>query len=213
MASTSSSLPAEPEGGQPRTPTVERFLPIVGWLRRYDRSDLPGDLIAGLVTAVMLVPQSMAYALLAGLPPVVGLYASTIPLIIYALFGSSRQLAVGPVAIVSLLTLAGVGALAEPGSPEFVALAAALMLMVGVIQAALGLLRAGFVVNFLSHAVISGFTSAAALVIGLSQLKHLLGVDIPREENVILLLIHAGGELARTHARRWRSASPRFSCC
>jgi SulP family sulfate permease len=199
MASTSRSLPTESEGGRPPTPTIERLLPIVGWLRRYDRNDLPGDLIAGLVTAVMLVPQSMAYALLAGLPPVVGLYASTIPLVIYALFGSSRQLAVGPVAIVSLLTLAGVGALAEPGSPEFVALAAALMLMVGVIQAALGLLRAGFVVNFLSHAVISGFTSAAALVIGLSQLKHLLGVDIPREENVILLLIHAGGELVHTH--------------
>jgi SulP family sulfate permease len=178
---------------------IERVLPIVGWLRRYDRGDLPADLMAGLVTAVMLVPQGMAYAMLAGLPPVVGLYASTIPLIAYALFGSSRQLAVGPVAIVSLLTLAGVGAIAEPGSPEFVALAAALMAMVGVIQAGLGLLRAGFVVNFLSHAVISGFTSAAALVIGLSQLKHLLGVDIPREENVFLLLAHAAGEAVHTH--------------
>jgi len=199
MASTSSSVP---DGRAPRrapTPRLERLLPIVGTLRRYDRQDLAGDLTAGLVTAVMLVPQGMAYALLAGLPPVVGLYAATVPLILYALFGSSRQLAVGPVAIVSLLTLAGVGALAEPGSAEFVALAAALMAMVGVMQAGLGLLRAGFVVNFLSHAVISGFTSAAALVIGLSQLKHLLGVDLPREENVFVLLAHAAGEVGRTH--------------
>lgn len=196
MASTSSRpTPARSS----TTPAIERLLPIVGWLRRYDRSDLPGDLIAGLVTAVMLVPQGMAYALLAGLPPVVGLYAATVPLIVYALFGSSRQLAVGPVAIVSLLTLAGVGAIAEPGSAEFVALAATLMLMVGVFQAGLGFLRAGFVVNFLSHAVISGFTSAAALVIGLSQLKHLLGVDLPREENVFVLLGHAAREIGSTH--------------
>lgn len=196
MASTSSR--PSPARSTP-TPAVERLLPIVGWLRRYDRSDLPGDLIAGLVTAVMLVPQGMAYALLAGLPPVVGLYAATVPLIVYALFGSSRQLAVGPVAIVSLLTLAGVGAIAEPGSAQYVALAATLMLMVGVIQAGLGFLRAGFVVNFLSHAVISGFTSAAALVIGLSQLKHLLGVDLPREENVFVLLGHAAREIGATH--------------
>ena len=172
----------------------------MGWLSGYRREDLPGDLTAGLTTAVMLVPQGMAYAMLAGLPPVAGLYASTIPLIVYALFGSSRQLAVGPVAIVSLLTLAGVGALAEPGSPEFIALAATLMAMVGVIQAGLGFLRAGFVVNFLSHAVISGFTSAAALVIGLSQLKHLLGVDLPREQNVFVLLGRAATELGNTHA-------------
>lgn len=194
----SSSPTAAGAGGSP--PLLERLLPIAGWLRRYNlRDDLPGDLIAGLVTAVMLVPQSMAYAMLAGLPPVVGLYASTIPLAVYSLFGSSRQLAVGPVAIVSLLTLAGVGAIAEPGSSEFIALAALLMLMVGVIQAALGLLRAGFVVNFLSHAVISGFTSAAAIVIGLSQLKHLLGVDIPRESNVVILLSNAAREIGGTH--------------
>lgn len=194
----SSSPAAARAGGSP--PLLERLLPITGWLRRYNlRDDLPGDLIAGLVTAVMLVPQSMAYAMLAGLPPVVGLYASTIPIAIYSLFGSSRQLAVGPVAIVSLLTLAGVGAIAEPGSQEFIALAALLMLMVGVIQAGLGLLRAGFVVNFLSHAVISGFTSAAAIVIGLSQLKHLLGVDIPRESNVVILLSNAVREIGTTH--------------
>ena len=148
------------------------------WLRRYRRSDLPSDLIAGLTVAVMLVPQGMAYALLAGMPPVAGLYASTVPLVAYALVGSSRALAVGPVAIMSLLTLAGVGALAEPGSAEFIALAGMLALMVGVMQLALGLLRGGVIVAFLSHAVVSGFTSAAAIVIGLSQLKHLVGVPL-----------------------------------
>jgi sulfate permease, SulP family len=138
--------------------------------------------------AIMLIPQGMAYAMLAGLPPVVGLYASTIPLLVYALFGTSRQLAVGPVAIVSLLTLSGISVLAEPGTGEFVALAALLALLSGGIQLALGLLRAGFVVNFLSHAVISGFTSAAAIVIGLSQLKHLLGMRLAADHSVFGLL-------------------------
>lgn len=174
-------------------------MPAVGWLRRYRREDLGGDLSAGLIVAVMLIPQGMAYAMLAGLPPVVGLYASTIPLLIYALFGSSRQLAVGPVAIVSLLTLTGVSALAEPGSGEFVALAALLALMVGVIQFGLGLLRAGFVVNFLSHAVVSGFTSAAAIVIGLSQLKHLLGVELEDTHSVLVLLWNAAQKVGEVN--------------
>ena len=174
-----------------RPSTLERLVPAAAWLKRYSRDDFPSDLIAGLIVAVMLIPQGMAYALLAGLPPVIGLYASTIPLFIYALFGSSRQLAVGPVAIVSLLTLSGVSLIAEPGSATFIALAALLALMVGVIQFGLGLLRAGFVVNFLSHAVISGFTSAAAIVIGLSQLKHLLGIQLESTHNVFALLWNA----------------------
>jgi sulfate permease, SulP family len=178
---------------------LERIVPAAGWLRRYRREDLGGDLSAGLIVAVMLIPQGMAYAMLAGLPPVVGLYASTIPLIVYALFGSSRQLAVGPVALVSLLTLTGVSALAEPGSGEFVALAALLALMVGVIQFGLGLLRAGFLVNFLSHAVISGFTSAAAIVIGLSQLKHLLGVELESTHSVFVLLWDAAQKLGEVN--------------
>lgn len=161
------------------------------WLKGYRRQDLSGDLAAGLTVAVMLIPQGMAYAMLAGLPPVVGLYASTVPLIVYALFGSSRQLAVGPVAIVSLLTLSGVSALAEPGSARFIALAAVLALMSGVIQLGLGLLRAGFVVNFLSHAVISGFTSGAAIIIGLSQLGTLLGVDLGSGHSVFRLVWEA----------------------
>ena len=157
------------------------------WLRRYDRRNLGADLGAGLTVAVMLVPQGMAYALLAGMPPVAGLYASTVPLVAYALVGSSRALAVGPVAIMSLLTLAGVGALAEPGSPEFIGLAGLLALMVGALQLVLGLLRGGVIVAFLSHAVVSGFTSAAAIVIGLSQLRHLIGVPLEADRPVMLV--------------------------
>jgi SulP family sulfate permease len=191
---------ASPLSNNAPSSLLERLLPAAGWLKRYSRRDLSGDISAGLVVAVMLIPQGMAYALLAGLPPVVGLYASTIPLFIYALFGSSRHLAVGPVAIVSLLTLTAVSQLAAPGSSEFVALAALLALLVGAIQLALGLLRAGFVTTFLSHAVISGFTSAAAIVIGLSQLRHLLGIELPSSHNALLTLWHALGQLGGVHA-------------
>lgn len=171
---------------------------VPGWIRNYRRGDLRGDLVAGLTVAIMLVPQGMAYAALAGLPPVVGLYASTVPLVVYALFGSSRQLSVGPVAIDSLLVLAGVSALAAVGSGEFVALAALLALMVGLVQLALGLLRAGFVVNFVSSAVVSGFTSAAAIVIALSQLKGLLGIEVSSVQSTLGLLLEVGRKLAGT---------------
>jgi len=159
---------------------LKQYLPILGWLKTYRRSDLTGDVTAGLTTMVMLVPQAMAYAMLAGLPPEIGLYASIVPLMVYAVFGSSRQLAVGPVAMISLLVATGVGAVAQPGSGDYLAYAVLLALMVGLMQFGMGLFRAGFIVNFLSHPVISGFTSAAALIIGFSQLKHLLGVPIER---------------------------------
>ena len=146
------------------------------WLRAYRRVDLSRDLAAGAVVAVVLAPQAMAYALLAGLPPIVGLYAATVPLLAYALFGSSRHLAVGPVAIVSLLVYVTCSKLALPGSPEYLGAALQLALLTGLLQLALGLLRAGFLVNFLSRAAIGGFTSAAALLIGLSQAGSLLGI-------------------------------------
>ncbi len=160
------------------------------WLRTYRRKDLKGDLSAGLIVAVMLVPQGMAYAMLAGLPPVVGLYASTFPLILYALFGSSRQLAVGPVAIMSLLVFAGVSPLAQPGSEKYVSLVLLLSLMVGAIQLCMGMIRGGWIVNFLSHAVISGFTSAAAVIILLSQLPHLLGMKVAPSGHSALHLLN-----------------------
>ena len=203
---------------------IKDYMPILEWLPRYDKRHLGGDLSAGLTVGVMLIPQGMAYAMIAGLPPIYGLYASTLPLIIYALLGTSRQLAVGPVAMVSLLTAAGVGSLAAGGTETYIALAIALALFVGLIQFLLGAFRLGFLVNFLSHPVISGFTSAAALIIGLSQLKHLLGVDIARshhvheivleaigrvsEINMTTLLIGLGGVLLIIGAKRLHKAIP-----
>jgi SulP family sulfate permease len=170
---------------------LRTFLPILDWLPKYKSTQLKGDLAAGLTVGVMLIPQGMAYAMIAGLPPIYGLYASTIPLILYAIFGTSRQLAVGPVAMVSLLTAAGIGVLAEGNMELYIVLAITLAFMVGAIQFLLGAFRLGFLVNFLSHPVISGFTSAAALIIGLSQLKHLLGVDIPRSHHVHEIVLNA----------------------
>jgi SulP family sulfate permease len=159
---------------------VKKFIPSLQWIASYKRKNLSSDLSAGLTVGVMLIPQGMAYAMLAGLPPIYGLYASTIPIIIYSLFGTSRQLAVGPVAMVALLISSGVGHLAELQTPEFIGYAILLALMVGVLQFGMGVFRLGFLVNFLSHPVIAGFTSAAAIIIGFSQLKHLFGLDIPR---------------------------------
>lgn len=167
------------------------WIPALDWIKNYKKEDIKGDLSAGLTVGVMLIPQGMAYAMIAGLPPIYGLYASTIPIILYAIFGTSRQLAVGPVAMVSLLTASGIGAIAQGGTETYILLALTLALMVGITQFLLGAFRLGFLVNFLSHPVISGFTSAAALIIGLSQLKHLLGVDIPRSHHVHEILIHA----------------------
>jgi SulP family sulfate permease len=173
------------------------MLPVVETVRNYDGSTLKGDLNAGITVGIMLIPQGMAYAILAGLPPVYGLYASLVPLIIYALFGTSRQLAVGPVAMVSLLVIAGVGEIADVGSGRFIQLAILTALGVGLVQFLMGLFRMGFLVNFLSHPVLSGFTSAAAIIIGASQIKNLLGVDLPRTNYVHEILIGLAGKLSQ----------------
>ncbi len=178
---------------------IQKYIPLWEGLQNYKRSDLNGDLSAGFIVAVMLVPQGMAYAMLAGLPPIIGLYASTFPLVIYALFGSSRQLAVGPVAMLSLLVFAGVSALAEPLSERYIGFVLVLSLMVGLIQFVMGLLRLGFFINFFSHAVISGFTSAAAIVICLSQLGHLLGVKLPFRQSMFQLFLEAGHRIGETN--------------
>ena len=170
---------------------IKQFIPAFDWLANYNKDQFKGDLAAGLTVGVMLIPQGMAYAMIAGLPPIYGLYAATLPLIIYAILGTSRQLAVGPVAMVSLLTAAGVGTLAEGGTELYILLAITLAFMVGLIQFFLGVFRLGFLVNFLSHPVISGFTSAAALIIGLSQLKHLLGISMERTNHVHEILYQA----------------------
>ncbi len=147
----------------------------------------------------MLVPQAMAYALIAGLPPIYGLYASLIPLIAYAFLGTSMQLAVGPVAIVSMLVMAGVGQFAEPETDMFIQLAILTSLLAGLLQVVMGFFRLGILVNFLSHPVLSGFTSAAALIIGLSQIKHLLGIDIPRSSYIHEIIWNIGTHIHETH--------------
>lgn len=163
---------------------ISKYIPILDWIKNYSASHFKGDLNAGITVGIMLIPQGMAYAVLAGLPPIYGLYASIVPLILYAIFGTSRQLAVGPVAIVSLLVIAGVGEIAEVGSDRFIQLAIMTAFGVGIFQFLMGLFRMGFLVNFLSHPVLSGFTSAAALIIGASQLNNLLGIDLPRTNYV-----------------------------
>ncbi len=176
-----------------------RFVPAFGWLKNYQREWWKGDLSAGLTVGVMLIPQGMAYAMLAGIPPINGLYAVTLPLMVYAIMGTSRQLAVGPVAMVSLLTATGVGAIAEMGTTAYLELAVMLAFIVGLVQFLLGVFRMGFLVDLLSHPVISGFTSAAALIIGFSQLKHLLGIQLASSHHVHEIIWSAIQHIGGTH--------------
>ncbi|WP_424934573.1 SulP family inorganic anion transporter [Amaricoccus macauensis] len=157
-------------------PSFGRYLPILDWGRRYDRQALANDLIAALIVTIMLIPQSLAYALLAGLPPEAGIYASIAPILLYAIFGTSRALAVGPVAVVSLLTATAVGQVAEQGTAGYAVAALTLALLSGGFLMLMGLLRLGFLANFLSHPVIAGFITASGILIATSQLKHILGV-------------------------------------
>ena len=155
----------------------ERHFPFLGWAKTYSRDTLTSDLVAAVIVTIMLIPQSLAYALLAGLPAEMGLYASILPLVAYAIFGTSRALAVGPVAVVSLMTAAAVGNLALQGTAEYAAAAITLAFISGLILTVMGLFRLGFLANFLSHPVIAGFITASGILIATSQLKHILGVD------------------------------------
>ena len=158
---------------------MQSYFPILEWIKTYNKSFFKKDFIAGITVGVMLIPQGMAYAMIAGLPPVYGLYAALLPQIIYALMGTSRQLAVGPVAMDSLLVASALNTMAIIDADHYISLAIFLALFVGLIQISLGLLKFGFLVNFLSKPVINGFTSAAAMIIGLSQLNHMLGIELP----------------------------------
>lgn len=153
------------------------YLPILDWGRTYDRNAFSNDMIAAVIVTIMLIPQSLAYALLAGLPPEAGIYASIAPIILYAIFGTSRALAVGPVAVVSLLTASAVGQVAEVGTAGYAVAALTLAFLSGAFLVLLGVLRLGFLANFLSHPVIAGFITASGILIAFSQLKHLLGVS------------------------------------
>jgi len=164
---------------------LKTFLPILELIGSYSKKDFRSDLYAGLIVGVILIPQGMAYALLAGLPPVHGLYAVTIPLLVYAILGTSRQLAVGPVAMDSILTASAIQAYAVLGTDKYVEAALTLALIVGMVQFLMGVFRMGFLVNFLSQPVISGFTSAAALIIMGSQLNHLTGINFSQQNNIV----------------------------
>ncbi|PKG48807.1 SulP family inorganic anion transporter [Halomonas sp. MES3-P3E] len=166
---------------------IERWVPLIGWLRTYHRGLLTRDVLAAVIVTLMLVPQALAYAMLAGLPPEMGLYASMLPLVLYAIFGTSASLAVGPVAVAALMTASALSSFAAPGSPEYIGAALVLAALSGLILIAMGVLRLGFLVNFLSHPVISGFVTASGILIGISQLKHILGVEASGH-NVVELL-------------------------
>jgi SulP family sulfate permease len=171
-----------------------KVFPFLAWFKDYDKASFQLDALSGLTVALVLIPQSMAYAQLAGLPAYYGLYASFLPPMVAALFGSSRQLATGPVAIVSLMTSASLAPLATTGSPGYIAYAVLLALMVGIFQLALGILRLGLVINFLSHPVVNGFTNAGALIIASSQLSKMFGVYVdnaPHHYETIINVIKA----------------------
>ena len=179
--------------------TAKKYLPILHWLPNYQKSYFNGDLFAGLTVGVMLIPQGMAYALIAGLPPVYGLYASIVPQLIYAILGTSRQLSVAPVAMDSLLVASGVAVLATEGTDAYISFAILLAFFMGAFQLLLGVLRLGFITNLLAKPVISGFTSAAALIIGLNQLKYLIGVDLEKSNRVYEVIWRAFEKLDQTH--------------
>ena len=178
---------------------LQQYIPALNWLRNYQSKHLFGDITAGIIVTSLLIPQGMAYALLAGLPPQIGLYASILPAIIYPLLGTSQVLAVGPVAVDSIMVAAAIAKLAPQGSSEYLALAIALAFLVGIIEIGMGVLRMGFLVNFLSRSVISGFISGAAIIIGFSQVKHLLGLKIPSTESFIELLTLILGKITEVN--------------
>ncbi|HID67066.1 MAG TPA: sulfate permease [Roseibacterium sp.] len=156
---------------------IARFVPILDWGRSYNRKTFSNDMIAALIVTIMLIPQSLAYALLAGLPPEAGIYASIVPIVLYSIFGSSRSLAVGPVAIVSLLTVSALAQVAEQGTAGYGVAALTLAFLSGGFLMLMGVLRLGFLANFLSHPVIAGFITASGILIAISQLKHILGIS------------------------------------
>ena len=167
---------------------IKELIPILEWLSNYNSSRLKGDFIAGITVSIILIPQGIAYALIAGLPPIYGLYCALVPQLVYAIFGSSRQVAIGPVAMDSLIVATGVSTLALAGSDSYIAIAILLAFMVGSIQFLLGVFRLGFIVNFLSKPVISGFTSAVALTIGINQFRNLFGVDFVQSDQIQYVL-------------------------
>ena len=175
---------------------LKKIIPILEWLPNYNKSLFKDDLVAGIIVGIILIPQGIAYALIAGLPPIYGLYCALAPQVMYAIFGSSRQVAIGPVAMDSLIVATGVSTLALAGSDSYISIAILLALLVGLIQFFMGVFRLGFVVNFLSKPVITGFTSAIALIIGLNQFGNLFGVEFTQSDQIQHLIKNIWGQLA-----------------
>ena len=175
-------------------PNLSRYLPILSWGKTYNQLSLTNDLVAAVIVTIMLIPQSLAYAMLAGLPPQMGLYASILPITLYAIFGTSRALAVGPVAVVSLLTAASISRIAAPGRDEYIFAAITLAFLSGVFLLAMGIFRLGFMANFLSHPVIAGFITASGIIIAASQLKNIFGIEA-HGHNLVQILSSMSGYL------------------
>ena len=178
---------------------IKEHIPILQWLPNYKKSWLKGDLYAGLTVGIILIPQGIAYAIIAGLPPIYGLYTALIPQIVYAFLGTSRQLAVGPAAMDSLIVASGIGLLAAMGTEHFIVLAILLAFMVGFFQFLFGIFRLGFLVNFLSKPVISGFTSGSAIIIAMNQLGNLLGIELDRSNQVHFLIMEIFAKIDQVH--------------
>jgi SulP family sulfate permease len=195
----------------PHYPILHRFFPFLIWLKSYEKSFFRNDLIAGLTVAVVLIPQAMAYAMLAGMPPVYGLYSAMVAPFIAALWGSLRQLATGPIAIMSLLVLTSLTPHAEPGSPEFIELAFLLAFMVGILYLGIGLFRVGVVMNFISHSAVKGFTSGAAVIIIVTQLPHLMGLPMSRHEHLSPMLLDLIRGLPSLHILTFAVGAAAFS--
>ncbi len=178
---------------------LKQHIPILQWLPNYKKAWLKNDLFAGLTIGVILIPQGIAYAIIAGLPPIYGLYTAMIPQIVYAILGTSRQLAVGPAAMDSLIVASGISVLAATGSEHFIVLAILLAFMVGFFQLLFGLFHLGFLVNFLSKPVISGFTSGSAVIIAVNQLGNLFGMEVDRSNQMHILLIEILHKFSEIH--------------
>ncbi|MBU2709644.1 SulP family inorganic anion transporter [Zooshikella harenae] len=190
---------------------INRLLPAGQWLKNYKAEHFNGDLIAALIVTIMLIPQSLAYALLAGLPAEMGLYASILPLVLYGIFGSSYSLSVGPVAIISLMTASAIMPLAPAESGTYVTLAILLAFISGLMLIVLGILRFGFIANFLSHPVVSGFISASGIIIIISQLKHLLGIPMSGD-NLITLGTTLSQSISQIHIATFLMAISCLGC-
>ena len=178
---------------------IKKIIPILEWLPNYNTSLFKGDLVAGITVGIILIPQGIAYALIAGLPPIYGLYCALVPQVMYAIFGSSRQVAIGPVAMDSLIVATGVSTLALAGSDSYISIAILLALMVGAIQFIMGVFSLGFIVNFLSKPVITGFTSAVALIIGVNQFRNLFGVDFVQSDQIQYVLEDVWAQISSYH--------------